>query len=397
MGVRGLGGFLSWGRRSGVDALGGSRLYLPLPTSICNFMKLPNSALVLSLAPLLLALPVVAQTAPPAAPLLPPPAAAAGPAAEPPLGPFKDQKERRSYGLGSFLGSREKTNASANLDKPTVDVAELLAGLKDGLGGTKTMDYAGGLAMAAQVKRSGVDIDPAVLAEAVRGALENQPAKIGQADIQAIMQELQTSIQQKQQAKMKVEAEKNLALANTWLAENAKKEGVKATASGLQYVLDTPGEGRTPGARDVVTVNLVGTSVDGTEFDRSAEGSPARRALMSLPKGLQEGLQMMKAGGKAHFWLPPALGFGESPRGAGIKPNAVLAYTVELVSSEEPPVAQAGTSLGPDGKPVPQGKREPITAVTPPVSVEIPPNGGQPKIKVEAQPKAPAAPKPESK
>ncbi len=356
-------------------------------------MKLPNIALCLTLAPLLLALPAAAQTPAPPAPLLPPPAGAPAPAAEPPLGPFKDQKERRSYGLGSFLGTREKSNAATNPDKPTVDAAELLAGLNDGLAGTKSMDYAGGLAMAAQVKRSGVDIDSAVLAEAVRAVLENKPAKITQPEIQAIMQELQTSIQQKQQAKMKAESEKNLLAANAWLAENAKKDGVKATASGLQYVLDKPGEGRTPGPRDVVTVNLVGTSVDGTEFDRSAEGSPARRALMSLPKGLQEGLQMLKAGGKAHFWLPPALGFGESPRGAGIKPNAVLAYTVELISSEEPPVAQAGASLGPDGKPLPQARREPITAVTPPVSVEIPPNGGQPKIKVEAQP----APKPESK
>ena len=352
-------------------------------------MKLPANSLTISLASLLLALPALAQT-----PLLPPPAVPGAPAApaEAPLGPFKDQKERQSYGLGTFLGGREKTNAASNPEKPTVNADELLAGLQDGLSGAKSIDYAGGLAMAAQIKRSGVDIDPAVLTEAVRDAVSNKPAKIQPADVQAIMQELQASIQQRQQAKMKAEAEQNLAAATAWLDGNAKKEGVKVTPSGLQYAMDKNGEGRTPGPRDVVTVNLVGTAPDGTEFDRSAEGTPARRALMALPKGLQEGLQMMKAGGKARFWLPPALGFGESPRGPGLKPNSVLVYSIELVSSEEPPATQPANALGPDGKPLPQVKREPITAVTPPVSVEIPQGGGPPKIKVEGQPKAPAAP-----
>ena len=129
-----------------------------------------------------------------------------------------------------------------------------------------------------------------------------------------------------------------------------------------------------------------GTKTAGrTTLTAAASGSGGNGSLLQRA--------LLKAGGKAHFWLPPALGFGESPRGAGIKPNAVLAYTVELISSEEPPVAQAGASLGPDGKPLPQARREPITAVTPPVSVEIPPNVGQPKVKVEARP----APKPESK
>ena len=342
--------------------------------------------LILALLPLSFLLPASAQTPPP---LLPPPAAPAVPA-EAPLGPFKDQKERRSYGLGTFLGDREKKNAASNPDKTTVNAEDLLAGLADGLTGAKSIDYAGGLAMAAQIKRSGVEIDAAVLADAVRAAVENKMAKITPADVQAIMQEIQTELQEKQQAKAKAEAEKNLAAATSWLEENGRKEGVKSTPSGLQYAMDTNGEGRTPGPRDVVTVNLIGTSaLDGTEFDRSAEGTPARRALQALPKGLQEGLQLMKAGGKAKFWLSPALGYGETPRGPGLKPNSVLAYTVELITSEEPPASQPAAT-GPDGQPIPQVKREPITAVTPPVSVEIPPGGGPPTIKVEGQPDAPA-------
>ena len=354
--------------------------------------------LLLAFLPFCLLLPAFAQVpAQPSAPLLPPPAAPAGPDArpEPPLGPFKDQKERRSYGLGSFLGDREKKNATSNPDQTTVNAGDLLSGLTDGLSGARSIDYAGGLAMAAQIKRSGIEIDADVLADAVRTAVENKMAKVPPADVQAIMQEIQADIQQRQQAKAKAEAEKNLAASAAWLEENAKKEGVKATPSGLQYLMETNGAGRTPGPRDVVTVNLIGTAAaDSTEFDRTADGTPARRAMQALPKGLQEGMQLMKAGGKARFWLPPVLGFGETPRGPGLKTNAVLAYTVELVASEEPPASQPGAPIGADGQPVPQVKREPITAVTPPVSVEIPPGGGPPKIKIEGQPNTPQVPPP---
>ena len=338
-------------------------------------------------------LPLSAQEAKPdptVAPLLPAPAQQA----EPPLGPFKDRKERHSYGLGTFLGGREKQNALNNPVKKTVTVDELLAGLKDGLAGTKSIDYSSGLAMAAQIKRSGVDVDIEVLAEAVRAAAEGKSAKVPPADLQAIMQEIQTGIQTRQQAAAAAEAEKNLAAATAWLAENAKLEGLKTTPSGLQYVMDKNGEGRTPGPRDVVTVNLVGTgAADGAEFDRTAEGTPGRRNIMALPKGLQEGLLLMKAGGKARFWLPPSLGFGDSPRGAALKPNSVLAYTLELISSEEPPANQPALATpGGPGQAPPQLKREPITAVTPPVSVEIPADGGPPKIKIEGQPEVPKAP-----
>ncbi len=362
-------------------------------------MKLTTNTLpvLLALTSLFSTLPAMAQQTPPAAapppaPLLPPPAPAGTPP-EAPLGPFKDQKERQSYGLGTFLGNREKQNALSNPEKPTVNADELLAGLKDGMDGAKSIDYAGGLAMAAQIKRSGVEVDYAVLAEAIRASVENKTPKVAQQDIQAIMQEIQTQIQSRQAAKVKAEADKNLAAATSWLAENGKKEGIKTTASGLQYQIEKPGEGRTPGPRDVATVNLTGTvAADGAEFDRTAEGTPARRSMMALPKGLQEGLQLLKAGGKAKFWLPPALGYGESPRAAAVRPNSVLAYTVELISSEEPPANQPANTLGPDGQPLFGGKREPVTAVTPPVSVEIPAGGGAPKIKVEGQPDAPKAP-----
>lgn len=362
-------------------------------------MKL-SSAFSPAFLSLCLAVPALAQTPPvPAAPanpppppgqLLPPPA---DPAAAPAQGPFKDAVERQSYGLGIFLGNREKANAVNNPGGAPLEINDLLKGLADGLKGEKSLDYAAGLAMAAQIKRSELVLNEELLTEAIRTAAGNQLSKLSPAEVQAVMQEIQNSIQQRQQAKLKAEAEKNLASANAWLAENATKEGVKTSASGLQYRIETPGTGKTPGPRDVVMVELTGTTVDGTEFDRTPEGAPARKAMMALPKGLQEGLQMLKVGGKAKFWLPPALGYGDVPRGQ-IKAQSILVYEVALTGAEDPPAAQAAPipALGPDGRPVNPSGRPPVTAVTPPVSVEIPPGGGAPKITVDGKPLPPQAP-----
>lgn len=324
----------------------------------------------------------------PGVPLLPPPATAP---AEIPLGPFKDIKERHSYGLGIFLGNREKSNAAANPDKPTLNAADILAGLNDGLNGAKSVDYAAGLAMAAQIKRSGVDIDNAVLADAVRVVLEGKEkdARIQQPEVQTIMQEIQNAIQQRQMAKQKEEAEKNLAVSNAFLADNGKKEGVKTAPSGLQYKIDAPGEGATPGAKDLVTINIHGTNIEGADFDKSNPGTPARRSLAALPKGLQEGILLLKPGGKGHFWVPPALGYGEAPRGAALKGNSVLHYEIELVSSEVPPPPPAQPAGGPGA--IPGGPRRPISAVTPPVSVDIPASPGKAvSAPVQVPPPAPA-------
>lgn len=328
---------------------------------------------------------------PDGAALLPPPAST-----EPPsLGPFKDMKERQSYGLGVFLGNREKNTAANSPEKITLNNADVLAGLQQGLSGEKSIDYAAGLAMAAQIKRSGVEVDPAVLIEAVRSSLEGKEGKIPSADVQVIMQEIQQAIAERQKIKQKAEAEKNLAEATAWLTGNAQKEGVKSSPSGLQYIIENPGEGNSPGEKDLVTVNLSGKTVEGSEFDKSQPNVPARRSLASLPKGLQEGILMLKPGGKATFWVPPVLGYGDSPRGAALKANSVLHYEIELISSEVPPAPQPGTA----GQPQP---RRPVSAVTPPVSVDIPPApGNAPRIRpgqtvtppVQVPPSTPPAPR----
>ena len=127
--------------------------------------------------------------------------------------------------------------------------------------------------------------------------------------------------------------ERNLKLAQAFLSENAGKEDVQTTASGLQYQIITEGAegGVSPDEDDVVKVDYVGTLINGTEFDSSvARGQPATFPLNRVIDGWTEGVQLMKVGDKYRFFIPPALGYGE--RGSdSIGPNEALVFEVELL------------------------------------------------------------------
>jgi len=118
-----------------------------------------------------------------------------------------------------------------------------------------------------------------------------------------------------------------------FMKENATKEGVKTTASGLQYKILKEGEGKSPKATDTVSVHYRGTLLDGKEFDSSYKrGEPAEFPLNGVIKGWTEGLQLLKEGGKAILYIPPALGYGaRGTPGGPIGPNETLTFEVELV------------------------------------------------------------------
>jgi FKBP-type peptidyl-prolyl cis-trans isomerase FkpA len=117
-----------------------------------------------------------------------------------------------------------------------------------------------------------------------------------------------------------------------FLAENAKKEGVKTTSSGLQYKHVKEGEGKSPKASDTVRVHYRGTTIDGKEFDSSYKrGEPIEFPLNGVIRGWTEGLQLMKEGGKAMLFIPSALAYGERGAGGAIGPNETLIFEVELL------------------------------------------------------------------
>ncbi len=121
-----------------------------------------------------------------------------------------------------------------------------------------------------------------------------------------------------------------------FLAENAKKEGVKTTASGLQYQVINSGTGETPKLSDTVKVHYHGTLIDGTVFDSSVQrGQPITFPVGAVIPGWVEALQLMKVGDKWRLFIPARLAYGEQSPSPAIPPNSVLIFDVELLGIEK--------------------------------------------------------------
>ena len=117
-----------------------------------------------------------------------------------------------------------------------------------------------------------------------------------------------------------------------FLEENAKKDGVTTTDSGLQIHTTREGDGKTPSASDSVRVHYRGKLPDGTVFDSSYDrGMPIDFPLNGVIAGWTEALQLMKENGKADVVIPPELGYGARGAGSVIPPNAVLCFEIELL------------------------------------------------------------------
>ena len=118
-----------------------------------------------------------------------------------------------------------------------------------------------------------------------------------------------------------------------FLAENAKKDNIITTASGLQYEILKKGEGASPTSKSRVTVHYLGTNIDGEEFDSSyRRGEPTTFPLNQVIAGWTEGIQLMNNGAKYRFFIPSHLAYGESGAGGDIQPNATIIFEVELLS-----------------------------------------------------------------
>lgn len=117
-----------------------------------------------------------------------------------------------------------------------------------------------------------------------------------------------------------------------YLSENAKKDGVISTPSGLQYSVIKEGSGKKPKATDKVKCHYEGFLIDGTVFDSSVQrGEPATFGLNQVIAGWTEGLQLMAEGAKYRFFIPYQLGYGAQGAGMAIPPYAALIFDVELL------------------------------------------------------------------
>jgi FKBP-type peptidyl-prolyl cis-trans isomerase FkpA len=127
-------------------------------------------------------------------------------------------------------------------------------------------------------------------------------------------------------------ADSALEKGQAFLKENARKEGVKTTSSGLQYKITKEGTGKNPKATDTVVVHYKGTTIDGKEFDSSFKrGEPATFPLNGVIKGWTEGLMYLSEGGKATLYIPSELAYGKRGAPGAIGPDETLIFDVELI------------------------------------------------------------------
>ena len=192
------------------------------------------------------------------------------------------------------------------------------------------LSYALGLLIGHNLK--GMNIDGLVTAEftrAVEQVLKGEKAEMTEVQAQGMVQEYMKEQQELAGREAREAGEK-------FLAENAKREGVTITASGLQYEVLTDAIGQKPVATDSVRCHYEGRLIDGTVFDSSYQrGEPTSFPLQGVIKGWTEGLQLMNLGSKFRFFIPYELAYGAQGAGGAIPPYAALVFDVELLGINE--------------------------------------------------------------
>jgi FKBP-type peptidyl-prolyl cis-trans isomerase FklB len=186
------------------------------------------------------------------------------------------------------------------------------------------------------VKGDKIEIDLETLLQGLRDAVSGQESPMNREEMKKALADLRQRVRDEQRRKMQEEMVRNAEESDRFLRENGKKEGVRVTKSGLQYVVLKEGNGAAPGMDESVKVNYRGTFADGREFDSSfARGTPQTVRTDGVIKGWTEALQMMKAGSKWRIFVPPDLAYGRTGLGQKIPPNTVLVFEIELVSIEK--------------------------------------------------------------
>lgn len=181
-----------------------------------------------------------------------------------------------------------------------------------------------------EYSKMGLSLDSALILRGVQDAIADKTA-LNEEEVQAMMTALEEQFREKQAAIADAEAAQAIAAGKTYLEENAKKESVTVTESGLQYEVLQAADGAKPAATDTVKVHYTGTLTDGTKFDSSLDrGEPAQFPLNRVIPGWTEGVQLMNVGSKFKFTIPSELAYGERDMGV-IKPNSVLVFEVELL------------------------------------------------------------------
>ncbi|MFY3775872.1 FKBP-type peptidyl-prolyl cis-trans isomerase [Marinobacter salsuginis] len=209
---------------------------------------------------------------------------------EAPEQPKLDSTDQKvSYGMGLVLGERMGN------DLPNLQMEQFLQGIQHGHAG------------------------------------DEEDKRMSREEIQQALMTYQQQLQEEQGKQMEELAQKNLEAGEAFLAENAEREGVETTESGLQYEILEQGDGEKPAATDTVQVHYTGELLSGEVFDSSRErGEPVTFALNQVIPGWTEGLQLMNEGARYKLYIPSDLAYGPGGNRA-IGPNETLVFDVELL------------------------------------------------------------------
>ena len=191
------------------------------------------------------------------------------------------------------------------------------------------LSYIFGVQVGQGLRAEGVELEMDAFTAGIKDMLAGNNSQIDSAQAQILVSDYQ---EKKQQEMAKLSAKKQNE-SSTFLANNAKKDGVFVTASGLQYKIVEKGKGKSPTSEDKVIAHYTGKLLDGTVFDSSHDrGEPATFPVSGVIKGWQEALPMMKEGGKWQIVVPANLAYGDRGVGNLIGPNETLIFDIELVS-----------------------------------------------------------------
>lgn len=205
--------------------------------------------------------------------------------------------------------------------------------------------YAVGIQIGNSLKTKVFELNRTVFMQAIDDVLAEKDLALSEQQIIELMMALRDKLQEEHETNAKVESEKNEVEAKAFLEENKSKEGVKTTASGLQYKVIEEGDGPFPKETDTVKVHYRGTFIDGKEFDSSYErGEPVTFPLNRVISGWTEGLQLLKVGSKAQLFIPADLAYGPDGN-RGIPPNKMLIFEVELLGTEDTPPPPASQTI----------------------------------------------------
>jgi len=223
--------------------------------------------------------------------------------------------------ISGFAAILVLCTASASAAKPNTD--------------KEKFSYTLGFQLGQGFKRDKIDINPAILAQAINDVFDGKASQLTDEEMRDAMEIAKSKILAAQKAvgkerkAMGEEARKN---SQAFLAANKKKEGVVTRDSGLQYKVLKTGKGKQPKATDSITAHYKGTLINGQEFDSSyRRGDPATFGVNQVVKGWQEVLPLMHEGDKWRVFIPSELAYGERGSGNTIGPNEALIFEIELI------------------------------------------------------------------